>query len=140
MASDAAAARGGPQRCRRSVEMAWEVEYTDEFRAWFDELTAAQQAAVHRRVAMLVDQGPALGAPLVKVIESSRHYPRMKELRCSQDGALRVLFTFDPRRTAILLVGGDKSGQWREWYRLNIPLADDIYEEYLRELQNEGLL
>ena len=64
----------------------------------------------------------------------------MKELRATQGGALRVLFTFDPRRQVILLLGGDKSGAWREWYEWAVPLADDLYDEYLRELREEGLI
>ncbi len=67
----------------------------------------------------------------------------MKELRAAQGGALRVLFMFDPRRQAILLLGGDKSGAWREWYEWYewaVPLADDLYDEYLRELREEGLI
>lgn len=65
----------------------------------------------------------------------------MKELRVSKEGALRVLFAFDPRRHAILLVGGDKSGRWAEWYRLAIPEADDLYDAHLGELRraNENL-
>ena len=64
----------------------------------------------------------------------------MKELRASRDGALRVLFMFDPRRRAILLLGGDKSGQWEAWYQWAIPAADDLYDEYLDELRVEGLI
>ena len=64
----------------------------------------------------------------------------MKELRASRDGALRVLFVFDPRRQVILLVGGDKSGQWDAWYRWAIPTADDLYDGYLDELSEEGLI
>jgi hypothetical protein len=64
----------------------------------------------------------------------------MKELRVSKGGALRVLFAFDPRRNAILLLGGDKSGQWTEWYEWAIPAADLLYDLYLTELGNEGLL
>ena len=63
----------------------------------------------------------------------------MKELR-PLSGSLRILFAFDPRRTAILLIGGDKSGRWREWYREMIPVADRLYDEYLSELEREGLL
>ena len=63
----------------------------------------------------------------------------MKELRCSSDGALRVLFAFNPLRTAILLLGGDKTDRWAEWYAENIPRADELYEEHLRELREEGL-
>jgi hypothetical protein len=64
----------------------------------------------------------------------------MKELRVSKGGAIRILFAFDPRRHAILLLGGDKSGQWEAWYRLAIPEADDLYDTHLRELHAEGLL
>ena len=64
----------------------------------------------------------------------------MKELRVSKAGALRVLFAFDPRRHAILLLGGDKSGRWKQWYRSAVPAADDLYDTHLRELRDEGLL
>ena len=64
----------------------------------------------------------------------------MKELPCSSDGSLRVLFVFSPRRTAILLLGGNKSGRWQEWYRTAVPTADALYRVYLEELQAEGLL
>ena len=63
----------------------------------------------------------------------------MKELRISKGGALRILFAFDPRRMAILLVGGDKSGRWERWYTEAIPLADTLYGQHLRELRDEGL-
>lgn len=58
----------------------------------------------------------------------------------AKGGALRVLFTFDPRRHAILLVGGDKTGRWNEWYEWAIPVADDLYDVYLEELRKEGLI
>lgn len=61
----------------------------------------------------------------------------MKELRASRDGALRVLFAFDPQRSAILLLGGNKAGRWNDWYAEAIPLADDLYDEHLRELEAE---
>jgi len=64
----------------------------------------------------------------------------MKELRTSKGGPLRVLFVFDPRRQAILLFGGNKSGAWNDWYEWAVPLADDMYDEYLGELKKEGLI
>ena len=64
----------------------------------------------------------------------------MKELRCSQDGALRILFAFDPRREAILLVGGDKAGDWDNWYDRAVPEADRLYTEYLAEIRREGTI
>ena len=64
----------------------------------------------------------------------------MKELRVSKAGALRALFAFDPRRHAILLLGGDNSGRWNEWHGSAIPQADDLDDTHLEELRAEGLL
>jgi len=91
------------------------------------------------RIDLLESRGPDLGRPVVDRISGSRHH-NMKELRASEDGALRVLFAFDPRRQAILLLGGDKSGQWAEWYEWSILAADDLYDDYLDELREEGLI
>jgi hypothetical protein len=118
--------------------MAWEVEYTDEFVAWWETLTGAEQTAIDFAVDALQEQGPALGRPLVDTLRTSRH-ANMKELR-PRGGNIRILFAFDPRRAAILLIGGDKTGRWREWYVEAIPLADRLYDEYLDELKREGLL
>ena len=117
----------------------WEVEFTDEFGAWWDGLTPEQQEALDDRVMLLAEVGPSLRRPVVGDIASSRH-ANMKELRVSKAGALRVLFAFDPRRHAILLLGGDKSGRWREWHNRAIPQADDLYDTHLEELRAEGLL
>ena len=119
--------------------MVWEVEGTDEFAEWFGALTEDQQEALDDRVGLLAERGPDLGRPTVDRVQGSRHH-HMKELRASRDGALRVLFVFDPRRQVILLVGGDKSGQWEAWYRWAIPTADDLYDGYLDELSEEGLI
>jgi hypothetical protein len=110
----------------------WEVLYTDEFGAWFESLTEDQQVAVIARVDLLEAEGPALGRPTVDTIVGSRH-PNMKELTVSKGGAIRILFAFDPRRQAVLLIGGDKTGQWHAWYEEAIPVADDLFDEYLRE-------
>jgi hypothetical protein len=118
----------------------WEVEYTHQFEHWWESLTQDQQEALDDRVMLLANVGPGLKRPIVGDIKTSRHM-HMKELRISKEGALRVLFTFDPRRHAILLIGGDKSGRWAEWYRLAIPEADDLYDAHLGELRraNENL-
>lgn len=63
----------------------------------------------------------------------------MKELR-PRGGHMRVLFAFDPRRTALLLLGGDKSGRWHTWYAEAIPQADQLYDEHLEALRREGEL
>ena len=117
----------------------WEVEFTDEFGQWWDGLTPEQQEALDDRVMLLAEVGPSLRRPVVGEVTSSRH-ANMKELRVSKAGALRVLFAFDPRRHAILLLGGDKSGRWKEWHNWAIPQADDLYDTHLEELRAEGLL
>ena len=70
--------------------------------------------------------------PLVDTVKSSRH-KNMKELRPGSTGRseIRVLFAFDPKRRAILLVGGDKSGNWSNWYKVNVPIADERFDAYL---------
>jgi hypothetical protein len=88
---------------------------------------------------LLAERGPRLGRPVVHGIHSSRHR-NMKELRASADGTIRVLFVFDPRRTAILLLGGDKTGRWRAWYDTAVPVADALYDTYLTELRQEGMI
>ena len=117
----------------------WEVEYTHEFEERSGALSVEQQEALDDRVMLLAEHGPDLKRPVVAEILSSRH-SRMKELRVSRAGALRVLFVFDPRRHAILLLGGDKTGQWSEWYTTAIPAADELYDTHLIELKAEGLL
>jgi hypothetical protein len=81
----------------------------------------------------LADDGPTLGRPIVDLVKGSRHH-NMKELRPGSTGSskIRVLFVFDPQRRAVLLVGGDKSGEWNDWYVRNIKLADDRYDGWLR--------
>ncbi len=116
--------------------MAWEVEYTDEFGAWWDGLPGEEQEFVRAGVLGLEERGPALGRPLVDTVAGSRH-SNMKELR-PPGGNIRVLFAFDPRRMAILLIGGDKTGRWREFYEEKIPKADLLYDEHLEQLREEG--
>ena len=86
--------------------MVWEVEVSDQFTQWWSTLSNDQREAVTDRVDILAERGPDLGRPIVDRIHSSRHQS-MKELRAAKGGALRVLFSFDPRRQAILLLGGD---------------------------------
>jgi hypothetical protein len=113
----------------------WEIEYTDQFERWWDTLTEEQQDALDDRIILLAEVGPGLKRPVVGDVKHSRH-TNMKELRVSLAGSLRVLFAFDPRRYAILLIGGDKSGEWAEWYRHAIPAADALYDTHLAELRH----
>lgn len=116
--------------------MSWEVEYTDQFGEWWNALTTEEQRRTEAAVEVLQERGPGLGRPWVDTLEGSRH-SNMKELR-PRGGHLRILFAFDPRRAAILLLGGDKTGQWSSWYEQAIPRADELYDEHLRELRDEG--
>jgi len=112
----------------------WDVEFTEQFEAWWDTLSPEEQQSIDAAVRVLEQRGPALGRPLVDSVEGSRH-ANMKELRA---GTLRVLFAFDPRRTAILLIGGDKRDRWQEFYEQMIPLADQLFDEHLAALEREG--
>jgi len=116
--------------------MAWEVEYTDQFGEWWENLAEEEQEAVTAAVNVLQRGGPNLGRPLVDTIKQSRH-KNMKEL-IPPASDIRVLFAFDPRRAAILLIGGDKSGEWGAWYDRMVHVADDLFDEHLRELESEG--
>ena len=81
----------------------------------------------------LLDDGPALGRPLADRVSGSRLH-NLKELRTGSRGTteVRILFIFDPARNAVLLVAGDKSGRWDQWYRDAIPAAEAAYEAYLK--------
>lgn len=117
-------------------ESEWEVEFTDQFEGWWMALTENEQESIVAAVEFLQERGPALGRPFVDGIKSSRH-PNMKEL-IPPRGYLRVLFAFDPRRMAILLIGGDKRHRWDAFYEEMVPVADDVYEEHLAQLREEG--
>jgi hypothetical protein len=117
--------------------VAWEVEVTDEFKAWWSGLTEAERISVERAVLLLEDRGPQLPFPYSSRVNGSRH-AAMRELRVQHRGQpYRVLYIFDPRRVALLLLGGDKTGDDR-WYEKNVPLADQIYDNYLAEMEEEN--
>lgn len=120
--------------------MAWEINGTDEFADWFAELPEIQQNHVIAAVDLLAEHGPELDRPFADLIKGSK-YHNMKEIRPRGPAKhLRVLFMFDPRREAILLLGGDKTGNWERWYTKAIPDAERLYEQYLDQLTDEGLL
>lgn len=117
----------------------WEVEFTDEFGQWWHLLDSAEQESIAASVELLRELGPHLGRPHVDSIRGSR-YPNMKELRTQHRGRpLRTLFAFDPRRCAILLIGGDKTGDDRFYDRM-VPVADQLYDAHLAALKEEGLI
>jgi hypothetical protein len=114
----------------------WEVEYTDQSEEWWLELDDRTQEDIGVAVSKLEERGPTLPRPFVDTIKGSK-YPNMKELRPLRSN-VRILFAFDPRRMAVLLIGGDKTGKWEEWYEEMIPVADQLYTEHLEELHQEG--
>jgi len=121
---------------RNNEVVAWEVEFTDEFEAWWGSLSEDEQEVIDAKVALLEERGPTLSRPHADVIVTSRH-ANMKELRGKVgEGQLRVLFAFDPRRAALLLIGGDKTDN-PKWYEEFVPIADDLFDRHLRTLAPE---
>ncbi len=116
--------------------MPGEVEYTDAFGEWWDSLTEDEQESVAAAVEVLEERGTELRHPYGSQVKSSRH-DHMRELKVQHRGRpIRVLYAFDPRRIAILLVGGDKTGDDR-WYERFVPMADRLYDEHLKQLERE---
>ena len=111
----------------------WEVLLLDEVVDWFTSLSPHDTDLVTAAIDLLEENGPSLGRPVVDHIKGSRHH-NMKELRPGSTGQseMRLLFAFDPLRRAVLLVAGDKAGNWKRWYNRNIPIADNRYDEWLR--------
>lgn len=117
----------------------WEIEYTDEFEAFWDDLDEDAQATVAAAVERLAANGPALGRPLVDQVKGSTIH-NLKEIR-PLGTSIRVLFVFDPRRAAILLLGADKAEHgWKAWYVGAVEQAERLYAEHLEELREEGLI
>jgi hypothetical protein len=119
----------------------WDIYLTNEVATWLDNLqvTDAKTAdLVDDAIYALSRSGPTLGRPLVDTIADSK-IKNLKELRPGSSGTseVRILFVFDPWRSAILLVAGDKSGRWGRWYAEEIPRAEQLYEIYLKERAEE---
>lgn len=112
--------------------MAWDVEFTDDFGQWWDGLTVDEQESVDFSVGLLIEYGPTLKFPHSSRIVGSS-FGQMRELRVQHEGRpYRVLYAFDPKRAAVLIIGGDKTGQDR-FYDIMIPMADRIFADYLAE-------
>ena|SRR3989338_8936549 len=117
----------------------WEVEYTDEFGAWWEALTEPEHIDIAAGVGLLEERGPNLKYPYSSGVNGSA-YPHMRELRIQHAGKpYRILYAFDPRRIAILLIGSNKTGNDR-WYEKYIPLADNLYEQHIAILRREELI
>lgn len=125
--------------------MAWEVEFTDEFEAWWDSLSIAEQESIAIVVNQLAIEGTALEHPYSSQIlgipkKGGRKPAPLRELRIQHAGRpYRILYAFDPLRTAILLLGADKTGDAR-WYDTHIPIALRLYAEHVAQLKKEGKL
>lgn len=117
--------------------MLWDVEYINEFELWWEDLTEKEQVDVAATVNLLESCGPNLKFPFSSGIEGSK-LTHLRELRIQHAGQpYRVLYAFDPRRSAILLIGGNKTGDDR-WYEKNIPVAERLYQEHLLILKKEN--
>jgi hypothetical protein len=119
-----------PESTRR-----WAIRATGEIREWLRALRQADPEtyrSVNVAIDMLAEIGPGLGRPLVDTLRGSS-IGNLKELRprSGRDVAIRILFVFDPWSQAVLLVGGNKAGEWARWYETAIPLAEVTYEVWL---------
>ena len=116
--------------------MSWVINFEDNFEQEFDALNPSIQDECFSRLKLLESFGPSLGRPHVDTLKGSRHV-NMKELRFVADnGVWRLAFAFDPKRQAILLVCGDKSGSSeKRFYRLLIKKADKRFDEHLKKLK-----
>jgi len=127
--------------CYSSCVDDWDIYMTSEVAAWLENLQASDAKTadlIDDAIYALSRSGPALGRPLVDTITDSK-IKNLKELRPGSSGTskIRILFVFDPWRSAVLLVVGDKSGKWNRWYTEAIPHAEQLYEIYLKERADE---
>jgi hypothetical protein len=122
--------------------MEWEILLTAQVEEFLDVLYETDRDShrlVNQAILVLEQSGPSQGRPLVGTITAS-YLPNLKELRppSTRRSEIRILFVFDPWRSAVLLVAGDKSGRWTDWYRRAIPEAERLYEDYLKEREAEA--
>ncbi len=117
--------------------MSWDVEVTDGFTNWWEGLGEDEQDKVAASVGLLLEEhGPHLDYPHTSHIRNSKH-GNMRELRVQHKGRpIRIFYAFDPRRIAILLIGGDKTGD-DKFYEEMVPVADLLYDEHLVEIEGE---
>ena len=115
----------------------WQIEY-NHIVSWLDTLDSQSVAHIFAALELLEQEGPMLGRPLVDTIKGSA-FKNMKELLPASPGSseVRILFALDPKRRAILLLGGNKAkgkngkAKWSNWYKQAIPKADALYRRHL---------
>jgi hypothetical protein len=118
--------------------MSWDVQASDEYLVWWETLALDIQESILTVAELLEQKGPTLPHPYSSGIHDSRH-SHMRELRIQHKGSpFRVLYAFDPVRSAILLIGGDKTGDDKRWYKEYVPKADDIYDAHISMLRKKG--
>jgi hypothetical protein len=119
------------------IKRVWPTQTTAEFDRWFAMLGDDAQVEIIAKVGLLKLFGPALGRPHADTLKGSKH-ANMKELRADTAGQrFRIAFAFDPRRSAILLIGGDKAGVGQtRFYRQLVSKADRIFDEHLAQLES----
>ncbi|SRR5258706_10912363 len=116
----------------------WEIRWTDEFAQWIisDVVDAAAREDIRAGLLVLREVGPSLGRPMADTLKGSKH-ANMKELRVQSNGRpFRIFYAFDPTRRAVLLIGGNKQGDKR-FYKVYVPLADQLFDSYLKETDSE---
>jgi hypothetical protein len=121
----------------RRLGVSFEVRLVDEIRDWLHALRRTDRETlrlVSAAIDLLCDQGPSLGRPLVDTMRGSQ-LANLKELRPGSTGSseIRILFVFDIGRRAVLLIAGDKAGNWTDWYNQAIPIAEQRYRRYVEE-------
>ena len=117
----------------------------DYIERWLDEQDESTLRQVYADLLVLEREGPSLGRPLVDRVKGSKLH-HLKELRVTSCGSpvIRILFAFDPKRQAVLLLAGDKSqaesskAKWNGWYAINVPKAEQIYRHHVRRLDQDG--
>lgn len=111
----------------------WTVEL-EPIKEWLDGLDQDTAYQIYAALDILKDKGPNLKRPLVGKIEGSV-IKSMKELRpgSTGDSEVRILFAFDPKRKAVMLIGGDKQGKWDKWYKTAIREAESRYVDWLEK-------
>lgn len=120
----------------RRLAIAFAVHASDEFERWWVTCDGALQDTIAAHVGLLEAVGPNLGRPYADTVRGSS-LKHLKELRVQHQGRpYRILYAFDPRREALLLVGGTKAGDGR-WYRKAIPRAEAIYARHLEALEDD---
>ena len=120
--------------------MSWAIEFTDEFGQWWETLTGPEQQALRSKLGRLRFYGPALSRKHSKVVDT-RDGVEMRELRVQTPELppLRAFYAFDPRQAAIILLGGNKTGD-SGFYARNIPGAYNLYDDHIARLRREGLI